>query len=400
MTSLTACADPADSQGSGASDSPTDDGGASEGGTDASDIQEFPNEVDSAASDTGKEVGAAETEGGDGDGGDTTGGGDTGDPDGGDPPDVETPPVDSGKTTSGTSFVKSDATFEVQVTSNLKYGTGVINTWGPKDDTMVDLLLDVYEPKNAPGEKKPVLMIIHGGGFVGGSKTQKQLTMFGEFFAARGFVCFSVDYRVAKQEGSLPSQWPTDPETIQPGMKAAQLKALYPAGRDVKMAVRWVRENASKYGIDPEAVAAMGGSAGAFLALMLGVSNEDDYKSEIDYQSDPFLLEGFPKNSSKVAAVIDLWGGTALLDAVKFVDGQERFDADDAPVAIIHGTEDKTVPFTEAQEIKAAYDKTGVPYAFYPLDAGHGAWNKKIDGQNLAKVSFDFIVTHLKLTLE
>jgi len=315
-------------------------------------------------------------------------------------PDTIKPEPDAGPNPDGTSAVKAKAIYDVKVTSDVKYGTGVINTWSGKDDTIIDLLLDIYEPVGAKGTKKPTLMIIHGGGFVGGQKDQKQLVMFGEFFAARGFVCFSVDYRVAKDEGLLPGNWPFEAAAIAPEMKVTQFKALYPAGRDVKAAVRWVRENSFKYGLDTDAIAAMGGSAGAFLALMLGTTEEDDYKSEVDFQSDPFLLESYLNNSSKVAAVIDLWGGTALLDAVKFIDGKERFDKTDAPVAIIHGKNDESVPFTEAEEIKAAYEKTGVAFSFHPLDAGHGAWSSKIDGKNLAQVSFEFIAKHLNLIVE
>jgi acetyl esterase/lipase len=306
--------------------------------------------------------------------------------------------TDEGGTTAGggASAVSKKAIYEHKLTEDVVYAQAVINS--PANETLVDLKLDIYEPIGATGDKKPALMIIHGGGFVGGTKQQKQLMMFGEYFSKRGFVCFSVDYRVAKDAGLLPAEWPTNADAIQPGMSGQQLKALYTSARDVKAAVRWVRANAATWGVSPDHIAAMGGSAGAFLALMLGIVNEEDYRDEIDKKSDPTLLDTYLEQSSRVSAVIDLWGGTAHMAALEYLDGKSRYDESDAPVAIIHGTKDEAVPFTEAEEVKAAYDKSGVPYAFHPLDKGHGAWGAKIDGKNLATVSFEFIVEHMGLS--
>ena len=71
----------------------------------------------------------------------------------------------------------------------------------------------------------------------------------------------------------------------------------------------------------------------------------------------------------------------------------DRFDATDAPISIVHGTEDETVPFAQAEEIKAEYDATGVDYAWHPLEgAGHGPWGGTFKGKSLSVLAFDFIV--------
>ncbi len=315
------------------------------------------------------------------------------------PSPVDTAPPPEDTTSSEPAPVQSKATYEVKVTPKVVYAQGLTHSgWGADDGVPMDLILDVYEPIGAPATDKPVLFIVHGGGFKSGSPTQGQLVQWANFFTARGFVCFSIDYRVAKFYGTIPANWPTDPEEVQPGMSLDQLNALYTSGRDAKAALRWVRAHADDYGIHKEAIAAMGGSAGAFLVLMLGVSDEADYGTELTEAEDPTLSGLHMDESAKVGAVVDLWGGTGLLDALEVLDGKDRFDATDAPIAIIHGTQDEAVPFEEAEQIKAKYDATGVPYTYNPLDAGHGAWGEKIDGKKLHEYGFGFVVEHLALT--
>lgn len=78
-----------------------------------------------------------------------------------------------------------------------------------------------------------------------------------------------------------------------------------------------------------------------------------------------------------------------------------RFDDTDPPISIIHGTDDLAVPFTEAEEIKAEYDSTGVDYAWYPLEGvGHGPWEVEIDGESLTELAFDFIIEQQGLEVE
>ena len=88
-----------------------------------------------------------------------------------------------------------------------------------------------------------------------------------------------------------------------------------------------------------------------------------------------------------------------MLEALQKRDGKSRFDPTDAPLQIVHGKNDETVTFDKAETLKAHYDASGVPYTFYPLNAGHGAWGAKIDGKPLTQSAFDFVVTHLKLDI-
>jgi para-nitrobenzyl esterase len=297
--------------------------------------------------------------------------------------------------------VHLSAVYWVNTTGQVVYAQGLTHsTWGSDDGVAMDLTLDIYEPIGAPAEHKPALIVVHGGGFKIGSPIELPLVDWAHYFAARGFVVFSVGYRVAKFYGTIPADWPTDPSSVHDSMDIDQINALYTAGRDLKAAVRWIRANASEYGIHTEAVAAMGGSAGASIVVMLAVSSEDDYSTELTAAEDPTLSGVHMEQPSKVGAAIDLWGDTSLVDALMVRDGIDRFDASDTPLAIIHGVNDETIPFSEAEEIKAKYETTGATYRFHSLNADHSAWDETIDGQSLSRVGFGFIAAELSLTVE
>ena len=78
-----------------------------------------------------------------------------------------------------------------------------------------------------------------------------------------------------------------------------------------------------------------------------------------------------------------------------------RFDATDAPSSIVHGTLDRTVPFSQGEEIKAEYERTGVPHAWYPLpEKGHAPWDATVNGKTLTELAYDFIVEQQALEVE
>lgn len=108
------------------------------------------------------------------------------------------------------------------------------------------LRVDVYIPKNKDSKKYPAVLLIHGGGWLVGSKENERV--MAQHLAENGFVAISVTYRLG-------------------------FEAVYPAGViDLKDAVRWMRKNAKKYKIDADKIAVLGASAGAQLATLLGVT--------------------------------------------------------------------------------------------------------------------------------
>ena len=291
--------------------------------------------------------------------------------------------------------------FNVDVTEDVVYAQGQTHAafGGPVSGTM-DLLLDVYTPDRTTDAPLPAVVIIHGGGFTGGSKTADAFVNLSMDFASRGFVAFSIDYRVSGDMGTLPPDYPSPTEPVSE-KEESQSNALYPACRDAKAAVRWVRANAEEYNINTEHLTAIGGAAGSYLALALGTIDEDDCKTEVSEEDGPTLASTHLEQRSDVATVIDHWGGTAIHQMLELMDGQSRFDATDAPLSIVHGTADATCPFEEAEAIQAAYIENDINHAWYPVVNGeHGMWEVVLDGRTLTGLAFDFIVAHQTLTVQ
>src|SRR5436305_794266 len=151
------------------------------------------------------------------------------------------------------------------------------------------LQMDIVRPRGDSGDGRPTVLCIHGGGFRAGAR-QSYLPLCIKL-AQRGYVAATVSYRLAP-------------------------KSQFPAPvHDVKAAVRFLRANASKFGIDPERIGVTGGSAGGHLALFLGLT--------------PGVaeLEGYGPNldqSSRVCCVVDYYGPTDFTKSYgKSVDAAE-----------------------------------------------------------------------------
>ena len=121
-----------------------------------------------------------------------------------------------------------------------------------------DLNLFVYKPSEFDIKKKySCIIFFHGGGWNNGSPEQFQRQS--RYFASRGMVAVSVEYRIRNVHGTSPIQ----------------------AMEDAKSAIRFIRSNAKLLSIDPNKIAAAGGSAGGHLAAVVGNidlfdnSNED-----------------------------------------------------------------------------------------------------------------------------
>jgi acetyl esterase/lipase len=221
------------------------------------------------------------------------------------------------------------------------------------------LHLDVYEPPDRGTQARPAVILIHGGNWTSFDKST--MSGMGRFLSRSGFVAFAVDYRLFDGKDN---RWP------------AQLD-------DVQRAVRWVRANAAKYGVDPQHIGAFGHSAGAQLAELLGMEETRD-------NSDAALA----KYSSKVQAVVDMSGpsdfttdhdadGDAFLTSFLGGDYAKHPELwreaspvfhvakDNAPFLIMHGTQDKEVPISQAQELNDKLSAAGVPVSFIKIDDVH-----------------------------
>jgi acetyl esterase/lipase len=201
-------------------------------------------------------------------------------------------------------------------------------------------LLDVYAPKSGARDA-PVLLQIHGGGWMIGRKEQQGQPLM-LHLARRGWVCVAINYRLSPKA--------TFPDHIV----------------DCKRALRWVREHVAEYGGDPGFVAATGGSAGGHLSALLALS-----------AGDPAFQPGFEGADTRVEACVPFYG---VYDFTNAYGGQpddgiiqvlERFivkkpfathredyeraspmhriRADAPPFLVVHGTHDSLAPVAEAR---------------------------------------------------
>lgn len=248
-----------------------------------------------------------------------------------------------------------------------------------------DLQLDLFVPKDAP-RPFPAVVVLHGGGWAKGShEVHRPLAAA---FASQGYVAASVGYRLAPRH-------------------------KYPAQiHDAKCAVRWLRANAERYQIDSERIAALGFSAGAHLALLLGLTEAKD-----GLEGDG----GNPEQSSRVQAVVNISGPTDLTQPLwpevtraAFVDfiggsrdqlpGTYRAASPVAyirrgapPVLTIHGTADSVVPYEQAQLLHTALRKAKINSRLTPVHGkDHGDnWSAKEQERN-AKMILDFLNANLR----
>lgn len=136
------------------------------------------------------------------------------------------------------------------------------------------LLLDAFYPKEKTKNKRTAILIIHGGGWRTGNRTQHY--PLAQQLANLGYVCFTPEYRLSTE-------------------------ALYPAAvHDIKSAIRWVKDNAKKYNIGTSKIVVAGFSAGGELAAFMGATNG---LAEFEGTNNCNL-----KYSSTIQAVIDIDG--------------------------------------------------------------------------------------------
>lgn len=263
----------------------------------------------------------------------------------------------------------------------------------------MDLVGDLYVPQGIDG-LRPALLIVHGGGFIFGSRTQPELVEFAEYFASRGWLVLSIDYRLAEDYGTVPKAWIEAIEKIETNNARIKIgKAIYPTVRDAKAAARWLWAKADEYDVSTEHIAVMGGSAGAHTSVALGVTDPADFRDELTKKQDPTLESTNLDQTGRVAAVLDFWGGTEAIRGVhEAFGGESRWDAADAPMLIVHGTEDNLVSFDQAKTLRKKFRQTGVSHKFVKLEgAGHGPWDETVGGRNLREIGHAFLREHLKL---
>ncbi len=232
--------------------------------------------------------------------------------------------------------------------------------------------LDLYLPREPRSDKLPLIVFIHGGGWRNGDKTGG-LNQVLPFVLTGEYAGASVGYRLSSD-----AIWP------------AQI-------HDCKAAMRWLRAHAEQYGLDSDRIGVMGTSAGGHLVALLGTSGGVE------------ALEGdlgeFRSASSRVSCVVDFFGPANLLtmgdvpgsidhnaphspeslllggpvqevrDRARQASPLTYVSADDPPFLIVHGTDDRVVPFDQSVKLDAALRAAGVSSVLIRVEGGgHGGF--------------------------
>lgn len=224
-----------------------------------------------------------------------------------------------------------DSLFAVTVTSNVTYTTA----------NGVTLLLDVYEPTGDTEAQRPLIIMAHGGSFIGGSKTEDNVvSQTCRAFAQRGYVCAGINYRLA---GSAFEMLDSS------NAKNVVIRAI----SDGKAAVRFFRKDAATtntYRINPNIIFAGGNSAGAVLYSHVAYI---DSIGELSPNLQTIInnnggLEGNSGNagySSKIQGLINFAGGLNVPELVS---------PGNTPSANFQGDQDATVPYGCANAVSGS----------------------------------------------
>jgi acetyl esterase/lipase/photosystem II stability/assembly factor-like uncharacterized protein len=274
---------------------------------------------------------------------------------------------------------------EFNICKDLIYGSYTL------EGVQYPLLLDLFLPENDQNPV-PLLMYIHGGGWLEGSKDKCP----GETFVLNGYAVACVDYRLASYSLNCPSEL-TFPVQIQ----------------DLKSALYWLRQNADQYGFDADRIAAMGESSGGHLAALLGTSSgvaefqpqstlngQDSIQAVVDWYGPVDITQGpivFTDDPCRVSleTLNHTYGGEEtqhfywtlawatflggglddpdILTLAHSASPLAYIDGGDPAFLILHGANDIMVPISQSETLYRALADAGIEVTFIKVAGfGHG----------------------------
>jgi acetyl esterase/lipase len=204
-----------------------------------------------------------------------------------------------------------------------------------------------------PAKPKPAIVFFFGGGWSSG--TPAQFEKQARHFAKRGMIAMTADYRVKSRQNAKPVDCVSD----------------------AKSAVAWIRENAGRLGIDPQKIAAAGGSAGGHIAACTGTVS--------GFGSDERPNAMILFNPACTLAAIDGWepkGFGAGVSADRLgaepvaISPSHHIGPHTPPTLILHGKKDTTVPYASVAAFEKQMKKADRPCKLIGYEGeGHGFFN-------------------------
>lgn len=231
----------------------------------------------------------------------------------------------------------------------------------------VKLTMHIFKPAgHKPTQRRPAIVFFFGGGWNGGST--RQFVQHCRYLASRGMVAMAADYRVYSRH------------------RAKVIDCV----ADAKSAIRWVRANADRLGVDPDRIAAGGGSAGGHLAAAVGTLDGFDEAGEdtsISARPNALILfnpaldltaEAFGKTFSKqrYAGLAARWGTEP-----ENISPARHVKKGVPPTILFHGKKDSTVPYAQAEQFAKAMKQAGNRCELVGFEnEGHGFFNYGLKG--------------------
>ena len=221
-----------------------------------------------------------------------------------------------------------------------------------------DLYLYIFDPEghDAAKQKLPVIVFFFGGGWTSGTPTQFE--QHARYLAMRGMVAICADYRISGRQKTTPKE----------------------CVADGKSAIRWVRANAERLGIDPNRIAAGGGSAGGHVAAATGMVDGMD-----DPADENAAVSSKPNALVLFNPVYDNGPGGYGDDRVKewfpLISPAHNISKDDPPAIVFLGTKDTLIPVKTAEKFKADMEAVGLKSELHLYEGQeHGFFNESKGG--------------------
>lgn len=210
---------------------------------------------------------------------------------------------------------------DIDVLTNVEYGHA--KTY---QGNTISLRMDIYSPSIDADttSRRPLVVLIHGGGFLNGKKNQYATTA--SLLAQAGYIVSSIDYRLGWDNGTSPCT----------GSLSSLLAAEYRAMQDAHAAVRYLIENRHRYRIDTGAIFLGGSSAGSTTALQLAYYNPEEAATLSSDLGSLYESGNEWRHTFRVKGILNECGGI----------GDTSFIRNDTPIPMIafHGSADRIVP--------------------------------------------------------
>lgn len=218
---------------------------------------------------------------------------------------------------------------------------------------------DIYLPEGRTSETTKVLILIHGGGWIGGDKTDMASYVPTLQEKNPGYAIVNMNYVLAT--------------TSQPAFPNQIL--------DVGRVIDQLTSNKEELHISPE-FGLIGASAGAHLALMYDYVHDTDDQVKMvcdivgptDF-SHPFYVENYPNFDLLISVLVDESAYPEGADYIELLSPAMHVSSASSPTILFYGNQDPLVPLANGTLLNAELDTAGIPHSFTVYDGGHANWD-------------------------